>query len=739
MKPTPGNGFSTFAAMRAPRLRAGWLACASAPLALLTALLILCLSGLAHAAPLVIPAVPPDRLGCGAGWQAAQRVAGFDGGVGYVIEAGYDAAGGAGRLLRRPLNSTADAVTVGAAAWEAGALLDSATPAPAARRIFTMTADGATVPVEWPRLDAGQRDALDPAGDGLGEARIAWLRGDRAREGAPFRRRTSLLGDIVRSTPLLVGAPGSNGASAGAAGFADFHRRYGARQKLLLVGARDAMLHAFSWEDGVERYAYVPRALMASVPAMTTAADGAAAGTAAAQPAGVDAAPGQGDAIIGGQWRTVLVSGMGMGARGLFALDVTDSDAAPVALWEFSERDDSAIGHVQAAPLIVKLAVNGARGAAAHRYFALVSNGVNAADGDANGALFLMALDKPPGTPWRHNQNYFRLRTAGAGTDGDAQAANLLAPPVVTIAADGSAGSAYAGDLRGVMWRFELDAVARPGGGAGRGEGAALFHARDAQGAAQPISEPARVVFAPGGGHVVLFGTGRAIEAADLEPVNFAQQTLYGVFDSGASPLVPVGGRRMLAQRRLVERGGEGFTVEGARFDYRGGGGTVRQGWYVDFSRSMAEGERSAGAPALSGTAVVLTTAALGHDRCNSLQRSYVLDSLTGFAYDRRGLPALGVLDGDSAAPRTGRSAVSADGLLPLLMTRAEGEQSVTPTGAARGLRAVSLYRLPPAGTGGAAALIDRLAVSRPTGRVSWREIANWRELHDAAATASSR
>ena len=88
---------------------------------------------------------------------------------------------------------------------------------------------------------------------------------------------------------------------------------------------------------------------------------------------------------------------------------------------------------------------------------------------------------------------------------------------------------------------------------------------------------------------------------------------------------------------------------------------------------------------------------------------------------------------GDSMAMHRARP------LHPLLMTRAEGEQSVTPTGAARGLRAVSLYRLPPAGTGGAAALIDRLAVSRPTGRVSWREIANWRELHDAAATASSR
>jgi type IV pilus assembly protein PilY1 len=675
-----------------------------------------CLASLAQAAPqLTIPQLPPASQGCAAGRHSAMQVAGFDGGAGYLIEAGYDAASGAGHLLRRSLLRVDDGATVGAPAWDAGAVLDGGRPPPDGRRILTQSAAGQALPFEWARLDTAQRAALDPAADGLGEARLAYLRGARTREGNPLRPRASLLGNIVRSRPLLVGAP-SVAAASGSASYAAFHQRYRDRQKLLYVGANDGMLHAFDWNDGAERFAYIPAALLPALARLTTA--GASGG------AGIDAAPGQGEALIGGQWRSTLVSGMAMGARGLFALDVTDPTGDPLVLWEFTERDDAAMGFVQAPPLVVKLRVNGTRGAPVYRYFALTGNGINAADGAVDGVLFLLALDKGAGLPWRHGDNYYRLRASARAP----QAANALAPPVLTIGADGSAHSAYAGDLQGTMWRFDLEGIAAAGAQAGAVS--PLFHARAADGAAQPVAEAAQVVFAPGGGYLVLFGTGRAIENGDLDAASFVQQSFYAVRDSDARPLAAVAGRAALAQRRLVGRGdGGGFIVEGGRIDYNGSGNAVKHGWYFDFARSLQEGERSAAAPVLSGSAVLINSVAPGSDHCVPALRSYVLDSVSGLPYDRRGLPVASI-SGAADGAVTGRRIATSDASLPLLLSRSLEQGVATPQGAVRAQRSIAVLQLP---AGGPATPVERVVVSSPAGRLSWREIANWRELRAAA------
>ena len=706
------------------------LAAVSAPAPLLLSLLLAAAINGAAAAPLLnVPVVPPGRAACNAGWQSGPRVAavgaGADSAAGYLIESGFDAAQAHGRLLRRPLGGGkgeggAGALNVGGPLWDAGALLDAGQPPAGARRIFTLSGGGITVPFEWGRLDAAQQAALDPAGDGLGEARLAFLRGERTREGDPFRRRAGVLGDIVRSTPVLVGAPAADGAAASEPGYADFHRRYRQRQSLVYAGANDGMLHAFDWNDGAERFAYVPALLL---PALHQLSAGAGVGTYAAR-AWVDGTPGQGAALIGGQWRSVLASGLGMGARGLFALDITDPAADPVALWEFGESDDPAIGFIHGQPVIIKL--RGARRgtSAAHRYFALVDGGFNRADGGADSVLFLLALDKPAAAPWRLGDNYFRLHAPAR----DPQAVNALATPVVTLAADGSARSAYAGDLQGTMWRFDFDGLTGAGAGA-RTTASALYRARAADGAVQPIVEAARVVFAPGGGYLVLFGTGRAIEAADLDPAGFVPQTFYAVRDTDAQPMATVSGRAALAERRLTAAGGSaaaGFIVAGERFDYNGAGRGVKHGWFFDYPRALQDGERAAAAPVLAGSALVIASTAPGADRCAPTVRSYIVDSLSGLAHDSRGAARNGVVSGLA----TGRGAPSRDGSLPFVLTRYTGTGTATPTGAMRALRSVAVFQLP---AGGAGALLDRVAVGMPAGRLSWREIANWRELHATA------
>ncbi|MET0857039.1 MAG: PilC/PilY family type IV pilus protein [Telluria sp.] len=679
--------------------------------------------GHAGAAPLLaVPDTPAGMAACGPGWQTARQIVSLERGAGFLVESAFAPDGWSGRLEQRALvTGIGGALSIGATPiWEAGALLTGdpakslpARPAPLERKIYTLARrpgqSDSTVAFEWSNLASEERAWLDlapPNGatDGLGEARVAWLRGDRTREiGQPdgiFRRRASLLGDTIRSTPLLVRAPS---ASMQGPGYAAFHALYKARAHAIYLGANDGMLHAFDARDGAELFAYVPHALL---PALNQLTD-----PAYRHRAYVDASAGQGEVSLGGQWRSVLVSGMGMGARGVFALDITDParfGAGLGALWEFTEQDDPTIGHVSAAPLIARLKVGVAGGSAQYRDFALVASGVNnyGQDGDPGGALFVLALDKPASARWKEGENYYRLAAPAA----DPALANALAAPAIATAADGSARYAYAGDLQGALWRFDFT-------GKPPFSSAVLFDARDAGGRRQPITHAPRVVFAPGGGYLVLFGTGKLIEESDLVPSGFTSQSFYAVRDSGASPPVTVNGREELERR--IFSGSASYTVTGDEFDYTGAG--AKKGWYFDFPQAGTDGERLAASPVLASGAVLVTTTAPGRDPCVPTTRTYVLDNLTGLAY-KDGKPASGASTGEPAKVRKG--------VLPIVfeLSAFTGERGAT--GGARATRKIGIV-----GVQGADSTPDvrQIEVSLPARRVSWREVANWQELHEAA------
>jgi type IV pilus assembly protein PilY1 len=628
-------------------------------------------------------------------------------GGGVVIESGYDDTGSAGRLALRTLSAGADgAVTVGdAPLWEAGDVLTgdpsvsrAPRPAPGERKLYTLVrnADGssASVPFAWDQLGADERAALDvapsgPAPDGLGEARVAYLRGERTREvgqpGGVFRPRKGLLGDAVHGLPLLVGAPSP---SVQGAGYDAFHARFKSRIEAVYFGANDGMLHAFDVRDGAELFAYVPNAL---IPALNQLCD-----PQSPHRSYVDASAGEAEALLDGKWRSVLVSGMGRGARGVFALDVSDPAAfegGQRALWEFTERDDAGMGNVSAAPQVAKIKVAVKAGVPQYRYFALVPSG----------ALFLLALDKPAAQRWQKNLNYYKLPAAsGAG---------LLGQPALVSATDGSVRFAYAGDLQGTLRRFDFS-------GKPPFSSDAIFEARDEAGQRQPVTHAPRVVFAPGGGYLVLFGTGGSIEDDGHGPA-FAPQSFYAVKDSAALPAAPVGGRGDLARRVLSGTGP--YAIKGDEFDYAGAG--AKSGWYFDFPAARGEGERLAASPMLAPGAVFISTVAPGPDPCVAdFTRTYALNVLTGFA-----------LQPDGA---TGRPVKAAAGALPLMFGLGASTGLRSATGGAGAVRKIGIVQLQ---AGALAADVQQIDVSLPAGRLSWREVANWPELHDAATKTNPR
>lgn len=636
---------------------------------------------------------------------------------GYVVQASYDRRQSSGTLRRYDVTRSDDGgISTGAVpVWDAA----QAMPPLEARKIYTSVYDdegrGTTIEMAWANLPEAQRALFDSAGDGLGEARLNFILGDRSREtgqpGGVFRGRAGVLGDIVHSAPLIIGPPSP---SVLGAGFAQFHASVSKRRSAVYVGANDGMLHAFDAATGAELFAYVPSALHPHLHKLS-------------QPGYihrpyVDASPGAGEALVGGQWRSVLVSGMGMGARGVFGLDITDPSKFDRALWEFTEKDDAAIGHVRGAPVIAKFKTGMKDGVAQYRYFAVVASGINNyaeddSDNAARGALFLLALDKPASDPWKRGRNYYKLVTPLS----DPTKANALAPPAFALAPDGSVRFAYAGDLQGNLWRFDFTGKPPWSKAVGPGsEGQPLFVARDDAGNRQPIAHAARVVFAPGGGYLVLVATGKLLEHADLDPAASLAQSFYAIHDSVAKPAVPVGARSALAARTASGPGPYLISGDALRFD----GAGARRGWYLDFPNWRADGERAAGTALLASGAVVFDSLAPGADACAPMvTRTYTVDALTGLAYAGDGVSKPGQVTGEVVEQASVLSP-------PLLFDLGMAVGQPSATGAAVATHTVSVVRLRSAGK---PALSHPVKVNTVAGRLSWREVANWQELHQAA------
>ncbi|HYD81741.1 MAG TPA: PilC/PilY family type IV pilus protein [Paucimonas sp.] len=664
-----------------------------------------------------------------------------------VYSAGFDASAWSGSLRR--LRLLPDGTVAEAADWDAGEILTGgdgkdARPAPDARRIYTTRVDDGvaygTVEFRWERLSPEQQALLDAAPDdggrdGLGRQRVDFLRGVRNLEigaaGGMFRARKRLLGDIVNSVPVYGAKPA---AHVRGDGYADFAERHKGRADAVYVGANDGFLHAFAADDGVELFAYLPSVLLSQVNRLTSP-------DYEHRPF-VDGAPAVAEARIGSQWRTVLASGMGGGAQGVFALDVTnpaDFAGGLGALWEFTDADDAAMGNLRAAPAIAKFRVGDDKGVPRYRYFVVASSGWNNYQPDGSGrfdakgagALFLLALDKPAASRWREGVNYYKFKTPVM----DDGLANALGPPALVVGGDGAVRRAYAGDLQGNLWRFDFTGAA-PWSRALGSSPKPLFAARDAEGRRQPITARPRVVFAPGGGYLVLFGTGRLVAPADAAAGDFTPQSFYAVLDSAANDGTTVT-RAQLAARSAarIDAGGVGgaIAVSGAAFRYgasEGGG----KGWYLDFAASDKTGERSIGEPTTAYGRVFFNTVIPGADPCGAGGgRTYALDALTGMppGGGTTGTPSAIVVNAplllETGPAETGeRDAVGARVV----------KRRYTVVDFGSGAGAGSAEGGPPAAQVPAAQAREReraVEVSLSAGRLGWREVANWRELRHAA------
>ncbi|RLK35454.1 pilus assembly protein [Cupriavidus plantarum] len=539
-----------------------------------------------------------------------------------IYQARFNGSDWSGQLLAYGINTDGSIKTP--EIWDAGAKF--AGVAASARQILTYNyADNtsAGIPFRWDRLPDAYKTALNTT-DTLGSKRLDWLRGDQSNEGdaaTQFRTRpVSVLGDIIDSAPQYVGPPNSGFSDPAYAQFVAARRT---RKPMLYVGANDGMMHAFSAaptatsDGGRELFAYVPSTMYPKLANLT------AKGYTHAYY--VNSTPTVADAVVNGNWRTVLVGGLGGGGRGVYALDVTDptaiseGTAASTVLWEFTSANDPDLGYVYGQPQLIRFS-NG-------KWAAVFGNGYNSNAG--RGAIFIVMLDRPAGKKtWVLGTDYYKLTLDDAGTT----ASNGVVQVFPTDGnGDGFADSLYAGDLLGNVWRFDFGAGNPSLWQLSRRK---LMVATDNRGKAQPISTSPVVRRHPQGGYLVLVGTGRFVDTAD--PTDMSVQSVYGVWDQDKSTQATVTREKMQAQYITQETQVNGNwyrLITANAFQYAPGG---TQGWYMDLippgTAATAQGERVIYSPILRSGRLIFVTAIPSTDVCDNGGSSWLMefDSLTG-------------------------------------------------------------------------------------------------------------
>jgi type IV pilus assembly protein PilY1 len=363
----------------------------------------------------------------------------------------------------------------------------ASTPAEAPGSRTILSWNGAQgIAFRFPNLTTGgggQQATLDQGDPGpINANRLNFLRGDRSNEQNTlgvglYRARTSVLGDIIDSSPAWVGPatspytgtfmdqigtspsfPENAGQSYAAfqAGGAQ------TRTNVVYAGANDGLLHGFrtgsynasnvyqpGLNDGLEVLAYMPGAIVNTIHSTTPALDFSS--PQYAHNYFVDATPGTGDLFYQGTWHTWLVGGLGAGGAAIYALDITqpanfsEASAASLVIGEWSNKTINCVnvggckanlGNTFGVPQIRRFH-NG-------KWGAVFGNGIGSASGAAG--IFVMIVD-----PVSATETFYYIGTsAAAGGNGIAYVT------AADLDSDNIADYVYAGDLQGNIWRFDL-------------------------------------------------------------------------------------------------------------------------------------------------------------------------------------------------------------------------------------------------------------------------------------------
>lgn len=552
--------------------------------------------------------------------------------------------------------------------WEAGGML---TDRKDSRIIVTSAGPGEGKGVEYlfANMTAAQQaimniavpdpDPTKTTSDTNGEKRVNWVRGDRTEEGGLLRTRASLLGAIINAQPVYVSYPASGyrdffppidastPAPETAAYTADPKKSYSQyvadnlkRQPMLYAAANDGMLHAFDARlasdaganPGREQWAYVPAASYTKLWYFSRKENFAYKPTVDATPIFRDVYFSQNRTNSSVGWHTLLIGGLRYGGRGIYALDITDPSAASTAavakkvLWEFNSDSvgGANLGYTFGQPNVGRLK-NG-------KWVVLVPGGYFATDSldpaynapaADNTYSSLFVLDAQTGEVLKE----FKTPTTYGGEP--VTSFGLSSPVLGDYDNDQVDDVAFAGDLAGNLWRFDLRDIST-------GTVDLMYRPTDGDplntvSGDQQITVMPRLFPDPSSQYfMVVFGTGKFLGDDDRTTTGAKTQSVYGIRDPGLGNTTGLPRQRanMVAQD----------LVEDANFNRGLSNNAVPStsgGWYFDLD--VSAGERVVVTPtALFNTnrAIITTLIPTSPDPCNPGRAGalMVVDAATGSA-----------------------------------------------------------------------------------------------------------
>jgi len=266
--------------------------------------------------------------------------------------------------------------------------------------------------------------------------------------------RSWKIGDILHSSPVIVGPPAGDPATMGS-GYAAFQQAQASRRSVIYIGANDGMLHCFETATGAELWGFIPYNLLPKLKNMSQK-DSRTGTRYFVGDLYVDGTPAVGDAYINGQWRTVLVCGQGGGkgssiGGGLnyyFALDVTEP-LDPQPLWEMT---NTYMGETWSVPAFGKAMPSGTE-----RWIFFVGSGYDNNTSRVVGNRFYVArLDNGQILVNRSVANVNTNSTSHPRRYPDSYVAFPGSPTAVDTNHDGRTDVAYIGDLDGRLYRMDV-------------------------------------------------------------------------------------------------------------------------------------------------------------------------------------------------------------------------------------------------------------------------------------------
>ena len=487
--------------------------------------------------------------------------------------------------------------------WEAGEKLKAT---PSASRTILTEMNGALVPFTPAFIDAAtlgvDEDSVVPL--------INWVRGDNDMGWK--------LGDIFHSKPLAILAPNPFHFEEG---YNEFKYTHANRDRIIVVGANDGMLHAFdageyiaasdSFTDGSgeEVWAYIPHNLLSRLKYMRISHQYMVDGSPAAADVWIPSGPSD-TTKDADEWRTILVCGLRQGGNYYFSLDITDTHN-PSFMWEFTDVE---LGETWSKPEIGKVMTS------KDKWVTVFGGGYHPAN-EKGKALYILDIS--------NGDIIFKYDNT---VNSDIRYSFPSAPLSVDIPPiDNFMDRIYIGDVGGQMWRFDVS-----DSNISFWTGNVIFTAPTAA-PGNPIFYPPSLSYDTNDNLWVFFGTGDRADPREGTSFN----RIYGVIDRGIS----------LSEAHL-----EDITL--------GGSPPFSNGWYI----RLDEGEKVlAGSAVLGGTVYFTTYQAIATaDPCaiKGLARLYKVDFMQGtFEVDTIG----------TSLPTTPQITISPDGTLTILVTLADG------------------------------------------------------------------